>query len=327
MCKKSDSASEPRVSIICPLHNKELYISETIESVLKQTSAEWELLVIENGSSDRGPHIVTAYEDDRIKLIISPRLGPAAARNHGISNATGEWILFLDADDLISPDYLANQLSFAARHPVADIIVGQWVQFLDGSTDEEAKSPPSYPHVNRSLVDSAIAFTPWAPNAAIVRRSILQGEYLWPEHMDKLLAEDTPFWFKLLSDFRVDYSASCDARYRFLSAGCRTDMKPARWFEGLNAAVAENLKFLKNRGKYPTAIQKEQLAQLYFGIYEMAMQAKDKSTSLIAAQKARFWMRESLSAGRIAKLPMLIGGLFGVNALSFIKRKITSNAG
>ena len=317
----------PMISIICPLHNKISYIGETIKSVLSQTWEDWELLIVENGSTDGGAEFAATFVDERIKVLVSQKCGPGSARNHGISNAVGEWILFLDADDLINPDYLKNQLAFASQHPEVDIIVGQWVQFLDGSTDEEVKSPPGYPHVTRSLIDSAIAFTPWAPNAAIVRRSILRGEYLWPEHMDKLLAEDTPFWFKLLSDFRVDYSASCDARYRFLSAGCRTDMKPAIWFEGLNAAVAENLKFLKNRGKYPTAIQKEQLAQLYFGIYEMAVQAKDKSTSLIAAQKARFWMRESLSAGRIAKLPMLIGGLFGVNALSFIKRKITSNAG
>lgn len=317
----------PKISIICPLHNKISYIGETIKSVLEQTWEDWELLIVENGSTDGGAEFAATFVDERIKVLVSQKCGPGAARNHGISNAVGEWILFLDADDLINPDYLKNQLAFAGQHSEAEVIVGQWVQFLDGSTEAEVKSPPGYPHVNRALIDSAIAFTPWAPNAAIVRRSILQGEYLWPEHMDKLLAEDTPFWFKLLSDYRVAYSASCDARYRFLSAGCRTDMKPAIWFEGLNAAVAENLKFLKNRGKAPTAIQMEQLGLLYFGIYEMAVQAKDKSTSLTAAQKARFWMRGSLFAGRIAKLPMLIGGLFGVNALSFIKRKITTNAG
>jgi len=317
----------PKISIICPLHNKISYIGETIKSVLEQTWEDWELLIVENGSTDGGAEFAATFVDERIKVLVSQKCGPGAARNHGISNAVGEWILFLDADDLINPDYLKNQLAFAGQHSEAEVIVGQWVQFLDGSTDEEVKSPPGYPYVNRSLVDSAIAFTPWAPNAAIVRRKILRGEYLWPEHMDKLLAEDTPFWFKLLSDFRVDYSASCDARYRFLSAGCRTDMKPARWFEGLNAAVEENLRFLRSQGKDPTAIQMEQLGLLYFGIYEMAVQAKDKSTSLTAAQKARFWMRGSLFAGRIAKLPMLIGGLFGVNALSFIKRKITTNAG
>ena len=135
------------------------------------------------------------------------------------------------------------------------------------------------------------------------------------------------FWFKLLSDFRVDYSASCDARYRFLSPGCRTNMAPCKWFEGNNAAVEENLKYLKSRGKNPSAIQMEQVALLYLGIYELAVQAKDKSTSFIAAQKSRFWMLQSIRARRITRLPMLIGGLFGVHALSLIKRKTTSNAG
>jgi glycosyltransferase involved in cell wall biosynthesis len=195
----------PLFSIICPLYNKASYISETIDSVLSQTNQDWELIIIENGSVDGSIECVKKFVDDRIKLIISSKRGPGSARNHGIMNALGEWILFLDADDLINPDYLANQLNFANRNPEADIIVGKWVQFNDGSNAEYIKLPPGYPIVNRVLVDSAIAFTPWAPNAAIVRRAILQGDYLWPEHMDKLLAEDTPFWFKLVDRLPRSY--------------------------------------------------------------------------------------------------------------------------
>jgi glycosyltransferase involved in cell wall biosynthesis len=320
-------SSSLSISIICPLHNKKDFIGATIESVLNQKRGDWELIVVENGSTDGGPDLVNSYQDERIKFVVSPRCGPGVARNFGISHARGKWVLFLDADDLIEADYLLSQLGYAEKNPQADIIVGPWIQFRDGTGEEEVKYPPGYPRVNQTLLDSAIAFTPWAPNAAIVRRSILHEDFLWPEHMDRLLAEDTPFWFKLINEHRVSYSDCTGARYRFLSPGCRTNMAPGKWFEGLNAAVEENLKFLKSRGKNPSAIQKEQVALLYLGIYELAVQAKDKSTSSIAAQKSRFWMLESLRAGRITKLPMLIGGLFGVYALSVIKRKTTSNAG
>lgn len=312
---------KPLISIICPLYNKALYISETIESVLSQTCQKWELIIVENGSVDGSIDCVKKFVDDRIKLIISSKRGPGSARNQGIMNALGEWILFLDADDLIKPDYLANQLNFADRNPEADIIVGKWVQFNDESNAEHIKFPPGYPIVNRVLIDSAIAFTPWAPNAAIVRRAILRGDYLWPEHMDKLLAEDTPFWFKLINSFRVAYSCTCGARYRFLSEGCRTDMTPSKWFEGLNAAAEENLNFLKNRGKNLTAIQKEQLGLLFFGIYEKAVIANDSVISSIAGVKSRFWFFAAFFAGRMLKSSIFFGAIFGVNALRIIKRK------
>jgi glycosyltransferase involved in cell wall biosynthesis len=318
--------SAPSISIICPLHNKKNFIGATIESALKQAREDWELIIVENGSTDGGPDLVKSFRDDRIQLIVSSRCGPGVARNFGISKAKGDWILFLDADDLLEPDYLIKQMQHAQRFPEAEIIVGQWIQFRDGTGDEVLKSPPGFPHVTKSLLDSAIAFTPWAPNAAILRRSILCEDFLWPEHMDRLLAEDTPFWFKLINEYRVSYSDCTGARYRFLSEGCRTNMMPSKWYEGLNAAVEENLNFLKCRRKKLTATQKEQIGVLYFGIYEMAVQANDKSIAAIAGKKSRLWMVRSLIAGKITKPSLLIGAALGVSALRFIKKTTTAHA-
>src|ERR1700735_4941661 len=99
------------VSIITPLFNKAPYVAETIQSVLAQTMADWEMIVVENGSTDEGPNVVRQFNDPRIHLMESPKRGPGAARNLGLERARGEWILFLDADDLIERDYLNNAVN------------------------------------------------------------------------------------------------------------------------------------------------------------------------------------------------------------------------
>src|SRR5471032_1240670 len=111
------------VSIITPLFNKELYVGETIRSVLAQTFTDWEMIIIENGSTDKGLEVVRHFSDSRIRLVESPKQGPGAARNLGLSLATGEWVLFLDADDLLQPFQLAALLSVAQTHPELDLVV------------------------------------------------------------------------------------------------------------------------------------------------------------------------------------------------------------
>ncbi len=80
----------PAVSIITALHNKGPYIAETIRSVLAQTVSDWELIVVENGSTDDGPGNAASFSDERIRLVISPKTGPGAARNHGLQLACGD---------------------------------------------------------------------------------------------------------------------------------------------------------------------------------------------------------------------------------------------
>jgi len=107
---------QPLVSVIIPMYNAEKYIFETIESVLNQTYKNWELIIVDDCSTDRSRDIVKEYikQDDRIKLIESETNfgGPARPRNIGIEKAKGEFIAFLDADDVWLPEKLEKQLNF-----------------------------------------------------------------------------------------------------------------------------------------------------------------------------------------------------------------------
>lgn len=106
---------EDLVSIVTPLYNSEKFIRETIESVLKQTYSKWEMLIVDDCSSDSGPDIVKKYseKDPRIKYIKMDRnSGAASCRNKAINLAKGEFIAFLDSDDLWRKEKLEKQIQF-----------------------------------------------------------------------------------------------------------------------------------------------------------------------------------------------------------------------
>ncbi len=107
---------QPLVTVIIPLYNAEKYISETIDNVINQTYQNWEMIIVDDCSIDSSRDIVKEYEfkDNRIKLISSESNfgGPARPRNKGVENAKGEYIAFLDADDVWFPEKLEKQLEF-----------------------------------------------------------------------------------------------------------------------------------------------------------------------------------------------------------------------
>ncbi|WKA53230.1 glycosyltransferase family 2 protein [Planococcus shixiaomingii] len=106
------------VSVIIPVYNVEAFLEECIESVLKQTHPDIELLLINDGSTDRSGEICDRFanEDNRIRVIHQPNSGPSAARNNGLQAATGEYIQFIDADDTIHPEMIERFMASIGSH-------------------------------------------------------------------------------------------------------------------------------------------------------------------------------------------------------------------
>ena len=109
--------THPVVSIMMPAYNAEKYIGQAIESVLAQTFQDWELLIVNDGSTDRTPEIISRYPDARIRTFHQANGGEASARNTALAHAQGEYLAFLDADDLYLPEHLQVTVAFLRAHP------------------------------------------------------------------------------------------------------------------------------------------------------------------------------------------------------------------
>jgi len=120
----------PLISVVIPVFNGEKTIKETIDSVLKQTFTDFELLVINDGSQDLTVEVVEKIQDSRIQLYSYPNAGLAASRNRGIDRSTGEYIAFIDADDLWTPDKLEAQFNALKSHPEAAVAYS-WTDYID----------------------------------------------------------------------------------------------------------------------------------------------------------------------------------------------------
>lgn len=138
----------PNISVIIPLYNKEKSIRRTIESLQKQTFQSFEIVIVNDGSTDNSVEIVNRIDDDRIRLINQDNAGPGAARNTGVKNAQAEWIVFLDADDELLPDALEYFYSIIQTHEDVDIIdcnkynrIGDTLQLGHHPIDGYVKNP------------------------------------------------------------------------------------------------------------------------------------------------------------------------------------------
>jgi glycosyltransferase involved in cell wall biosynthesis len=135
---KSNKA--PKISVIIPVYNGEKTIRETIASVLKQTESDFELIVINDGSQDSTLDVIASIQDARLQVFSYPNAGVAASRNRGLCQASGDFISFLDADDLWTPDKLEAQLKALEENPQAAVAYS-WTDHIDESSQFLSPGP------------------------------------------------------------------------------------------------------------------------------------------------------------------------------------------
>lgn len=112
-----------KISVVIPLYNKENYIKNTVQSVLNQTYTNFELLIVNDGSTDKSTEVVEkSFNDSRIRLLNKPNGGVSSARNAGIQHASFGWIAFLDGDDIWENNHLDSLVSLVQNFPNADIV-------------------------------------------------------------------------------------------------------------------------------------------------------------------------------------------------------------
>ena len=123
--------NQPLVSIVMPVYNCEKYLQESIESVLSQSYQNWELLIVDDGSTDRSPGIIDAYaqKDARIKSVHKKNEGVSVARNVALEHIRGEYVTFIDSDDVYHVDRLKEMLYVFETNKNCDIVFSGHKEF------------------------------------------------------------------------------------------------------------------------------------------------------------------------------------------------------
>ena len=115
--------TNPKISVIIPVYNAEKYLRRCVDSILAQIFTDFELLLIDDGSKDKSGVICDEYakKDNRVKVFHKENGGVSSARNLGLDNARGEWIGFIDSDDMVKPEYLDGLIRYQSR---SSLVVG-----------------------------------------------------------------------------------------------------------------------------------------------------------------------------------------------------------
>lgn len=218
----------PLVSVIMPFLDAEKFIAEAIESVLAQTYDNWELLLVDDGSTDRSSDIAKAYarkfpgKVTYLEHIAHQNRGTSVSRNVGIRHARGEYIAFLDSDDTYLSHKLEHQVSVLELHPNAALVCGRnqtwysWtgnqgdikhelLQQLDVPLDALVKPP--------TMLLSYLRDESATPQDIMIRREAVEAVGGWEETFQQL-HDDQAFYAKLCLGYDVFVSSTCSYRYR-----------------------------------------------------------------------------------------------------------------
>ncbi len=222
-----------KFTVLIPLYNKAPYIRCTLDSVLAQSCTDFEILVIDDGSTDGGDKIVEGLANDRIRLIRQANAGVSAARNRGIALARGEWISFLDADDWQHPDFLAALVLAQAACPDAQTVATDFlrVPHTEGAWPPHWQVDAGQPEIE-CITDLPARWvhSPSVCSSAIAaRRDLLQSmQPCFP--LGESVGEDLDLWFRLAEKSPIALVRVPLAAYRVAVQGSLTTQHTAAMF-------------------------------------------------------------------------------------------------
>lgn len=200
----------PLISIIVPVFNGEITIRDTLESVLNQTFSDFELITIDDGSQDSTLDIISQIPDSRIKVFSYSNAGLAASRNRGLAQASGEYISFIDADDLWTQDKLEAQLNALIKNPQAGVAYS-WTDYIDESSQFLRRG--SHITVNGDVLEKLLLVN-FLENGSnpLIRREAFDSVGNFDESLPA--AQDWDMWLRLAARYHFIAVPSPQILYR-----------------------------------------------------------------------------------------------------------------
>ena len=191
----------PIVSVIIPCFNCALFLAEAISSVLRQDFTNYELLIVDDGSTDDTPNLIKPYlADKRVRYLPKKNGGLSSARNYGIINANGDYIALLDADDIWYPEKLACQIKHIENRPDVGMVFSNFNTFnADGIifSGKVSDSIDSFPNPEFNILFSRNNFI--YPSTVLIRKSIFKKCGFFDENLKSI--EDYDMWLRISNSY------------------------------------------------------------------------------------------------------------------------------
>ena len=201
----------PKVSVIVAAFNAENYLREAIQSVLRQTFQDFELLIVDDGSTDGTARIIRSYSDARIQLVENQRnMGLTKSLNRALNLARGEYIARQDADDISEPLRLQTQVAYLNRHPRVALL-GSWFTVIDENGSEVRRT--SLPTNDLDLHWAMFFYCPFVHGAVMWRHAPVR-EQIGAYNENLAYAQDHDLWARIASRFTVANLPEWLVRYR-----------------------------------------------------------------------------------------------------------------
>ena len=241
------------VSVVVPCYNGTKFIDDAIWSIRKQTYTAVEVVAINDGSTDDSRHLLEqhAKDDERVHVFHQPNRGLSAARNAGIGQAHGEYICFLDADDVMLPDKLEKQVGFLSENPGVDLV---YSDYFIGDRELHPVGLVAVRIPGTDLTEAYACKNWFAPMAPLVRADLIRkvGEF----DVNLRASEDWDYWIRCAQTGKFGYLPGVVAVYRHHDAEMHRDYQ--RMFRSGKQVIEKH--FRPNRRRYRFALASFYLA-------------------------------------------------------------------
>lgn len=294
-----------KYSVVIPLYNKEHYIEKTLQSVLNQTFRDYEIIVVDDGSSDGSLAAAGRVQSDRIRLIQQENAGVSVARNTGIHNAQGEFICFLDADDEWRPEYLETIDQLTGAYPDSGFFVTAYaVDMGNGKINLSTRLEPETGCLPSYWLTLAKGYDfVWTSATTIRRQLLLDAGCFRP---GEKIGQDLDMWARVARiNPRVAYSAKICVNYnRSAEANARTRVRIA-WAGAFIKDLEEELENPQRTAEEIASIQAKYDKKMTVFIFT-AILAGDKKR---ASEALKSWKGEKNNRNRLLRAGLSIAKL------------------
>lgn len=248
----------PRLSIIMPLYNKAPYVRKALESVMAQTLTDFELIVVDDGSSDNSIDIVNQFFERlkisyfRFQILKQENAGVAAARNNGVAVSRGEFLCFLDADDWWKPEFLEEMDKLIKEYPDGGIYCANYIYYKPGKTHVALNLPRGYMNYPEAYLKGSMPI--WT-GATCMSRKVFDEMGGFPVGIK--LGEDFLLWAKTALNYKV---AFCEKPLAYYNNDVPPSMRATRNLHAPEHNMLFHLKAIELELNHKSAIINHKLA-------------------------------------------------------------------